>query len=226
MRVWGPWSLDAMAFGSMTAQTMAVNAGGWRKVAGKSKNPKDFSGTPAVAPLAATRTHYLTHLAAQETSQRMASTWLKLWQQLNICLNNQLSVFSPFLWQGAISIIHFPHWLQVSSLFKLISAVWKSLQNTVQHPGKCFPDAGLIKGLFMPPKRRLCVKKLFTEDYNQLSGEQPSHFLTSYFACMHAHICVWVACSHAHTLFAIFPDRSFADPGAFCSVFIFIKFFF
>lgn len=61
-------------------------------------------------------------------------------------------------------------------------------------------------------------KKLFTEDYNQLSGEQPSRFLISYFACMLAHICVWVACSHAHTLFAIFPsDKVFP-----CSWFLFI----
>lgn len=58
-----------MTFGSVIAQTTAVKAGGWRKVAGKAKNPKDFSGTPAVAPPAATRTHYLKHLAAQETAQ-------------------------------------------------------------------------------------------------------------------------------------------------------------
>lgn len=44
----------------------------------------------------------------------------------------------------------------------------------------------------MPPKRRQCVKILFSEDYYQLSGEQPSHFLISYFACMHActYLCV------------------------------------
>lgn len=44
----------------------------------------------------------------------------------------------------------------------------------------------------MPPKRRQCVKILFSEDFNQLSGKQPSRFLISYFACMHActYLCV------------------------------------